>query len=257
NGTLTVTDNSNGLAGSTQTVTLTGTGTAPVASLSTPSLSFGNQLLGTTSAAQTETVTNAGTANLTISTVTVGGTNASDFAKSADTCTGATVTPTNTCTVSVTFTPSATGSRSASLSFTDNASNSPQTVSLSGTGIAPAVSLSGSSLSFANQLVGTTSTAQAETVTNTGTANLTISTVAIGGTNASDFAKRADTCTGATVVPNGACTVSVTFTPSATGSRSASLSFTDNASNSPQTVSLSGTGIAPAVSLSGSSLSFA
>jgi len=248
---LNFTDNA---SNSPQTVSLSGTGIAPAVSLSGSSLSFANQLVGTTSTAQAETATNTGTANLTISTVAIGGTNASDFAKSADTCTGATVIPNGACTVSVTFTPSATGSRSASLNFTDNASNSPQTVSLSGTGIAPAVLLSGSSLSFANQLVGTTSTAQAETVSNTGTANLTISTVAIGGTNASDFAKRADTCSGATVTPNNTCTVSVTFTPSATGSRSASLNLTDNASNSPQMVSLRGTGMG--VSLSATSLSF-
>jgi hypothetical protein len=107
---------------------------APLVSFSAASLSFGNQPTSTTSAPQTETLTNTGTANLTISTVTISGTNASDFAKSADTCTGATVTPTSTCAVSVTFMPSATGSRSASLNFTDNASGSPQTVSLSGTG---------------------------------------------------------------------------------------------------------------------------
>ena len=83
-------------------------------------------------------------------------------------------------------------------------------------------------------------------MTNTGTANLTISTVTVGGTNASDFAKSGDSCTGATVIPNGTCTVSVAFTPSATGSRSASLNFTDNAVNSPQTVGLSGPGRPPA-----------
>ena len=110
----------------------------PAVSFSVPSLGFGSQPTGTTSTAQTETVTNTGTGNLTISTVTISGTNASDFAKSADTCTGATVTPNNTCAVSVTFDPSATGSRSASLNFTDNASNSPQTVSLTGNGSSPA-----------------------------------------------------------------------------------------------------------------------
>ncbi|MGO9273506.1 MAG: beta strand repeat-containing protein [Terriglobia bacterium] len=244
-GTLTITDNGNGVPGSTQTVTLSGTGTAPLVSLSAPSLSFGSQPLSTTSAAQTETVTNTGTANLTISTVTVGGTNASDFAKSADTCTGATVAPTSTCAVSVTFTPSATGSRSASLNFTDNASNSPQTVNLSGTGGGPVVSLSAPSLSFGNQPLSTTSAAQTETITNTGTGNLSISTVTMGGTDASDFAKSADTCTGAAVAPNGACTVSVTFTPAATGTRSGTLTFTDNnnsVAGSTQAVALSGLG---------------
>ena len=109
-------------------------GPLPSVSLSPTSLTFGPQQLGATSAAQTETVTNTGTANLNISTVTIGGSNASDFATSADTCSGATVTPNDTCMVSVTFTPSATGSLSASLNFTDNASGSPQSVALSGSG---------------------------------------------------------------------------------------------------------------------------
>ena len=82
-------------------MSLTGTGIAPVAGLSASSLSFGSQQLSTTSAALSETVTNTGTANLTFFTVTIGGTNASDFAKTADTCTGATVAPNCTCTVSV------------------------------------------------------------------------------------------------------------------------------------------------------------
>ena len=105
----------------------------PLLSFSPPGLVFPPQTLATTSAPQTGTVTNTGPANLTISTVTVSGENAGDFAKSADTCTGATVTPKSTCTVSATFTPSATGSRSASLTFTDNTSGSPQSFALSGT----------------------------------------------------------------------------------------------------------------------------
>ncbi|HMD97173.1 MAG TPA: choice-of-anchor D domain-containing protein [Terriglobia bacterium] len=250
---LNFTDNA---SNSPQTVALSGTGTAPVVSLSASGLSFGSQLTNTTGTAQSETVTDTGTANLIISTVTLGGTNAGDFAKSADTCTGATVAPNGTCTVSVTFAPTATGSRSAALNFTDNASNSPQTVALSGTGTAPLVSFSASGLSFGTQLASPTNAAQSETVTNTGTANLIISTVTLGGTNTGDFAKSADTCTGATILPNGACTVSVTFAPSATGSRSAALTFSDNASNSPQTVTLSGAVTAPLVSLSAAGLSF-
>jgi hypothetical protein len=224
---------------------------------------FGNQLVGTTSTASTVTVTNNGTASLTISAVTIGGTNPGDFAKSADACTGATVTPTNTCTVSVTFTPTATGSRSGTLTLADNASGSPQTVGLSGTGTAPLVSLSSpTALSFGNQTTNITSAPLTETVTNTGAANLTISTVAIGGTNASDFAKSADTCTGATVTPNNTCMVSVTFTPAVTGALSGTLTFTDNNNNvtgSTQTLSLSGAGVAPspAVTLSPTPLTFA
>ena len=227
------------------TTTITVAAATPV-TLSPTSLTFNPQNIDVASAPQTVTVTNSGTANLIFSPATIGGTNASDFAKSADTCSGATVTPTKTCTVSVTFTPSATGSLSASLNFTDNAANSPQTVSLSGKGINPIVSFGVSSLTWGDQLINTTSTTVGnEKVTNIGTTALIVSTVTISGTNASDFTKSDDTCSGDTMIPNATCAVSVTFTPSATGTRSASLIFTDNASNSPQTVSLTGTGVAP------------
>jgi len=217
--------------------------------LSAPSLSFGNQLLSTTSAAQTVTVTNTGSANLSIATVALGGTNAADFAKSADTCTGAAVIPNGTCTVSVTFTPAAAGALSGTLTFTDNnnaMAGSTQAVALSGTGTVPTASLSAASLSFGNQAITIASAAQTVTLTNTGTANLSIATAALGGANAADFTKGADTCTGASVAPNGTCTVSVTFTPPATGALSGTLTFTDNnnaVTGSTQVVALSGTGV--------------
>lgn len=250
-GTLTVTDHA---SGSPQTVNLNGTGIAPVAGLSAQGLTF-TEPISTTSAAQTVTITNSGTSNLTISTATIGGTNPSDFAKSTDTCTGATVAPTMTCAVSVTFTPATGGSFSAMLSFTDNAGGSPQAVTLSGTGTVPSVSLSAPTLAF-TQLAATTSTAQALTLTNIGTANLNISTAALGGTNPTDFAKSADSCTGATLTPTQTCEVSVTFTPPTAGSFSASLIFTDSANGSPQTVTLSGSGTNAAVGFSASGLSF-
>jgi len=109
---------------------------SPATTLSPSSLGFGNQIINTTSSALTETVINTGGANLVITSDSITGTNAADFTSTADTCSGQTITPTNSCTVSVTFTPSATGSRTAVLSFTDNASSSPQTAGLSGTGVA-------------------------------------------------------------------------------------------------------------------------
>jgi hypothetical protein len=99
-------------------------------------------------------------------------------------------------------------------------------------------------LEFSDQLINTASSPKTETVTNTGTANLTITTVTISGTNAGDFAKSADNCAGATVVPNGSCSVSVTFTPKAKGTRTASLTITDNAAGSPQSANLNGSGTA-------------
>jgi hypothetical protein len=81
------------------------------------------------------------------------------------------------------------------------------------------------------------------TLTNSGTAALSISSIAITGTNASDFAQT-NTCPSglATLAAGASCTISVTFTPSAAGGRTAALSVTDNASGSPQSVALSGTG---------------
>jgi len=105
----------------------------------------------------------------------------------------------------------------------------------------PGVSLNPTSLDFGTVQVGTPSSPQTVTVTNSGSASLTISTIAISGTNASDFAQT-NTCT-AVIAPGGTCTISVTFTPGASGSRSGSVTITDNAPNSPQSVPLSGTGV--------------
>jgi hypothetical protein len=147
-----------------------------------------------------------------------------------------------TCSASVTFTPGATGGRSATLTFTDDAGGSPQTVSLSGTGTAAGIGFNPASLSYGNQGTGSTSAPQTVTVTNSGTAALHITSVTLTGANAGDFAKSADTCSGQTIAASATCTVSVTFTPTATGARSATISFADDAPSSPQTVALSGTG---------------
>ena len=110
----------------------------------------------------------------------------------------------------------------------------------------PSVSPSPTSLTFTPENVGTPSAPQTLTITNTGTANLSITTALIGGTNPGDFATSADTCTGATLIPApsdaSTCTINVTFTPIATGSRSATLIFSDNAPDTPQSVGLTGTG---------------
>ncbi|PYV27680.1 MAG: hypothetical protein DMG24_04075 [Acidobacteria bacterium] len=254
--TLSITDNA---SGSPQTVGLSGTGTtatAPTASLSPTSLSFGNQNVGSTSTAQAVTLSVAGAA-LTISSLAITGANSGDFAQTNN-C-GSSVAAGATCKINLTFTPSASGSRSATLSITDNASGSPQTVGLSGTGATaatPTASLSPTSLSFGNQNVGSTSAAQAVTLSVAGAA-LTISSLAITGANSGDFAQT-NNC-GSSVAAGATCKISVAFTPSASGSRSATLSITDNASGTPQTVGLSGTGTTastPAVSLSPASLSF-
>jgi hypothetical protein len=238
---LSITDNARG---SPQPPTLFLRGT-PTVSLSPTSLTFSSQHVGTSSKAQTVTLSNRGNATLSITSLAVNGTNRSNFAET-NTC-GRSVAPFSHCTIRVTFTPSAGGSRKASVSISDNARGSPQTVGLSGTGVltaaaavAAVASLSPTSLAFGNQPVGTPSTAQSLTLSNTGSAALSITSVALTGTNASDFAQT-NTC-GGSLAAGANCTIAVWFTPSVAGSEAASLSMADNASGSPQTVSLSGAG---------------
>ena len=231
-------------------------GPPPVAGVSPTSLSFGNQAIGSASAAQTVTLSNTGAGTLHFS-VAFSGANESDFTEvSSDTCSGLSgqLGASSSCTIGVTFTPSAAGAESATLTVTDDSNgiaNSTQTVSLTGSGMGPLASMSSLALNFTSQIVGTTSPPQAVTVTNTGNSNLIISTATLGGTNATDFATSADTCKGATLTPQAVCSVSITFTPAATGGRSASLSFQDNAASSPQEVNLTGTGTpVPSIAIS-------
>jgi hypothetical protein len=227
-GSVTVTDNA---SGSPQSVSLTGTGTAPSATLSPASLTFGGQLVGTTSAVQSTALTNTGNAPLTISAISVAG----DFAQT-NSC-GTTLAAGASCSINVTFTPTAVGTRSGSVAVTDNASGSPQSVSLTGTGTAPMATLSPASITFVSQVIGTTSPTQSATLSNTGTAPLTISAITITG----DFAQT-NNC-GNSLAPGGSCAINVPFTPSAVGSRSGTLAISDNANPSPQSLSLSGTGV--------------
>jgi trimeric autotransporter adhesin len=250
-----ITDNG---TGSPQAVSLSGTGAVPTVSLSPATLSFGNQTVNTTSAAQGTTLTNNGPGALTITSVGITGTNAGDYAQTNN-CplSPATLAVAGTCTISVTFKPTASGSRTASVSIADNGTGSPQTMSLSGTGAVPAVGLSPATLSFGNQTVNTTSAAQGVTLTNNGPGVLTITSIGITGTNAGDYAQT-NNCpmSPATLALAGTCTISVTFKPTASGSRVAAVSIADNGTSSPQTVNLSGTGAVPAMGLSPVTLGF-
>ncbi len=209
--------------------------------LAPTSLTFNPQMVGTTSAAQSVTLTNNGSAALTITGITLSGTNADDFAQT-DSC-PASLTAGANCAISVTFTPTGAGARSGAISIADNAAGSPQTVPLAGTGAntaEPAVTLAPISLTFASQAAGTTSAAQSVTLTNSGSAALTITGITLSGTNADDFAET-NTCP-ASLAAGANCTISITFTPGAAGARTAAINVADNAAGSPQTVPLTGTG---------------
>jgi hypothetical protein len=204
---------------------------APVASLSPTSLTFGSQLVGSTSKAQSVTLTNTGQATLDIYSITI----SANFQISNNTC-GATLGVGNSCSVSVVFAPMQGGTLTGALTFTDNAPNSPQQVSLSGTGI-PQAALTPSSATFAKQKVGTTSKPKKFTLTNNQSVALTSIVISTTG----DFAVSSTTC-GASLAAKKKCTIDVTFTPTQKGTRTGQLSVSDSAIGSPQTASLTGTG---------------
>jgi hypothetical protein len=231
----------------------------PVVSLSSTKLTFSSTLVGAKATAQTVSLKNTGNAKLTLNTAAfeISGTDPSSFLKTSTTC-GASLAAGSSCTITIAFAPKEPGALTAVLELTDNASGSPQKISLNGTGVGPAVSLSHTALTFPSTAVGYPAAVQAVTLKNTGNAALTMANPAftITGTNANSFSKTT-TC-GASVAVGASCSVTLAFTPKALGPLSAVLKVADNAAGSPQIVDLSGTGKAPApaVTLSVPSLVF-
>jgi hypothetical protein len=240
-------------ANSPQQVTLSGTATAaPSLQVSPPSLTFAAQSENTTSASQTIAILNSGGAPAEISGIAISGPNADDFS-AAPSCVPNPVPVGKSCQISVSFMPGATspGIRSATLSVPTGI---PPTVALAGTATQASISVP-AGINFGTQLAGGAGgTPQPVTVTNSSSGQfagaLTITSVSRSGMNAGDFviASGGDGCTGQSAAPGGSCTIQVAFKPlqSATcnqngGSRSATLSLSDNAPGSPQGIPLSGT----------------
>jgi hypothetical protein len=238
---------------SPQIVNLTGTGTAsPLVTVTPPWLIYGTVPIGT-STESTATLTNTGQGTLEISSMTVTGTNASEFTQS-NTC-GNTVEAGASCEISVTFMPAGVGVRTATVTINDNAPNQAQTVGLSGIGSEAIATLTPSSATYGNQVAGTTSAAKTFTLKNSGGAPLNISSISITGSGAADFTET-NTC-GNSVAAYGQCTISASFAPQAAGIDAATLAVMDNSTGSSQSATLSGTGISAAVSVTPSSLIFA
>ena len=234
----------------------------PQASLSPSTLSLGNVTVGTPSPAQPILLTSTGDQALSLNAISITGANASEFSET-DNCQPPTVLqPSKTCSIFVMFTPTATGSRQAVLTTTDNAPGSAQTVQLSGLGVAPlppqpAVTLIPGTLTFPTISQGTTSGSMMVAVTNSGNATLHITSVVVGGNNPKDFSG-GNNCVG-TIAAKAGCTIDMTFTPLAAGERSETITLTDDAADSPQVINASGNanpaftaGTAPGGSMSAS-----
>jgi hypothetical protein len=216
---------------------------AQTATLSPTSLTYDNLPVDTTSSPKTVTLENTGAATLDISNITA----SAYFAISTNTC-GATLDAGKKCKVSVTFTPTQLGTISGTLSFSDNAPDSPQAVSLSGTAI-PQVATTPTSLAFSTPL-GFTSLPENVKLKN----NLSTTLTGISYSTTGPFAifDTRTTCL-TTLAPHTACTIRVTFSASQTGTATGTLLVSD--SDGTQTVSLSGTSTG-SVLLTPSSMTF-
>lgn len=212
----------------------------PAASFGQSPLAFGGQPIGSTTEL-TETVTNSGTAPLDITEIDAGG----DYSAPSDTCVGHSVAAGSSCSIDVDFTPSVAGTDDGTLLLTDNAPDSPQTLQLTGSGTEAEAVLSPNPVNFGTVVVGS-SGQETLTVSNPGTATLDLSNAQLTGANPGDFQLTGvgSGCVGQppTVPAGGSCGIQITFTPGGTGTRSATLTVTDNASPATQSVTLTGTG---------------
>ncbi|MDQ2843685.1 MAG: choice-of-anchor D domain-containing protein, partial [Acidobacteriota bacterium] len=223
-------------------ILLGGTGTGTTGGqviLSPTSLNFGNQNLNTTSAAQIVTLTNKTSGALSISYIWFAGLNSSDY-RFSTTC-GTTLASGANCAVSISFSPSALGSRVATVSFNDTAANSPQNVSLGGIGVGvPQLGVSSSALNFASQSLSAAPAVQTITLSNTGSGILSINSISINGANSSDFVQ-AGNCS--SLAAGSSCNISVWFAPTAIGTRTGSLAIASSAGSAVQGITLNGTAV--------------
>lgn len=212
--------------------------TAWAQTLSATTLSFGNIAINTPSTPKIVIVTNSQTVPLAINSITTSG----DFAESSK-CPIApqTLVAGATCQISVTFIPTVLSAETGSLAVNDNASTSPQTVQMSGTGVPP-VTLSPASYNLGNQAVNTIGAAHNVVVTNYLTVPVTLTSAGVSGpfTASNNCPLPPNTLAG-----RATCIILVAFAPTAVGAATGTLTVNDSAANSPQTMQLTGTGIAP------------
>jgi len=231
---------------STDSITATGTGTSPapaqtyLLSANNASLSFGNALVGS-SGSQSVALTNGGTGSVTISQAAISG---AGFSFSG--CSGAVTLPAGqSLALTVNFAPASAGSATGSLSVISTATNSPATISLTGTGVQPQIVVSPSSPGFGSLAVGK-STTQVVTIENPGTATLTVTQATLAAPGFSI----AGLTLPLSIAPGASSTFTLGFAPASAGTLSGTLTLVSNAPNSPLVVSLTGTGVAQTLQLS-------
>jgi hypothetical protein len=219
-------------------------GSTPALGWSPSTVTFSSTTAGKSNGPQIITLKNVGTLPVTISSTAISGPNATDFSRS-DQCSPLVVLqPSLTCTISITYTPANPGTSQAALVVTDDAAGSPQSIALSGTAVAPvpAVTLNPTgSFNFSGTTTqGTIGAPQNVGLMNSGDGILHVTNIVVTGLNANDFVLGASNCLG-TVAPSANCNIPITFAPLAAGIRTTTLSITDDAPDSPQTLTLNAT----------------
>jgi hypothetical protein len=225
---------------------------APVLSVTGGPLAFGNQQVGTTSGTRTLTLHNTGTGAATGISVVVATTSnpttPNQFAQAGGTC-GATLAANSTCTITVSFSPTSTGGKTGTVTITANAAVTGSPVSLSGTGVTAIGSVTGGPLAFGNVPLFSTSGSMTLTLHNTGNASLTGITLAFSSPRFFRPTGAAAGSCGGTLAAGATCTINVRFRPIALGLVNGTVTITGIVPISGSPVSLSGTGVASAVSI--------
>lgn len=216
------------------------------ASAQPSSLTFASQSVGTTSAPQAVTLSNAGGIALVVSSISTTG----NF-NETDTCVNRAIDAGANCVIQVSFTTGQAGSISGQIAINANISGGQISIPLAGTGSAPGlVTASPANLDFGQVQVNTTSQPLAVTVENAGSIAVPITALTV----TPPFAVAANAC-GSSIAANSDCALSLTFSPTQPGSATGTLTLTDSAGT--QTVALSGSGAVVATDvLSPTSISF-
>ncbi len=232
------------------------TAAQPAITLAPATLSFASQPVATASSAQSVTVTNSGSASLTISQIAISQAQLplgpqSEFT-STDNCIGSSIAIGQSCNIGVRFVPAATGARNATMTIYANVAGGQTTVALTGTATAAgSVTLLPVALTFPQTSVNAASSAQNITISNTSTGTVALGAAAVTG----DFTISANTCS-SSLATNTGCTVAISFRPTASGARSGTFTITGD--NNELSASLSGSAVLPATdALSPAALSFA
>jgi archaellum component FlaF (FlaF/FlaG flagellin family) len=226
--------------GSPQQVALSGQGVVPELSVSPASLDLGSQPVGSAniSTQQLVTVTNTGLDRVDLASIAV----SPGFAIGSQTCVGV-LAPAASCTIGVYATPTAVGPETGQLTISSDAVGAPHTVALSAVGLGGVGSLSTTSVDYGSVRVRSKSAPVTITLTNAGNVPVEVGKLALSGTNKGDYTIKSETCQKQTLAPGSSCQVVIIFRPDSAGVRTATLTFTDSALNSPQMVSLTGTGV--------------